>query len=124
MALPSIPQQPAWRTQRPDALPFPTPDYALMELLVERLLENIRVASDMIATSKDDVAIMAVLRAGDAAHERLARAMQTDALNVHAAGQIFAVLHGDRLTALRKLAFDKRNAGAASNESRQGADSQ
>ncbi|MEO8754975.1 MAG: hypothetical protein ABI624_20100, partial [Casimicrobiaceae bacterium] len=85
MPLPSSPPQPAWRPQGPDALPFPAPDYALMELLVQRLLENIRVASYMIATSKDDVAILAVLRAGDVAHERLARAMQADALNVHAA---------------------------------------
>ena len=110
------------RTEGPDAMAFPAPDYALMESLVHRLLEDIRAASDMIANNGDDVAILAVLRAGDAAHERLAGAMHADALNAHAAGHIFAVLHGERLTALRKLAFARRNAGIAAADAESGED--
>jgi hypothetical protein len=56
----------------PPAMSFPAPDYELMESLVQKLLDQLRAANIMIATGQDDVAILAVLRAGEAAHERLA----------------------------------------------------
>jgi hypothetical protein len=95
---------------------FPAPDYALMESLVQRLLEQLRAVNAMIAAREDAAAILRALSVASVAHERLVEAMQADALNAHAAGHIFAVLLGERLGVLRHLAVDMRNATTSSSE--------
>jgi hypothetical protein len=97
----------------PEAMPFPAPDYELMESLVQKLLDQIGAANIMIAAGEDDAAILVVLRAAQAAHQRLVQAMDRDALNAHAAGHIFTVLLGERLEVLRQLTIDMRNTRTA-----------
>ena len=87
-----------------EAFRFPAPDYELMESLIQNLLERLRAVNVMIADGADGQSILAALKDTSATHERLMQAMQMDALNVHAAGHIFAVLLGDRVSALRNIA--------------------
>ena len=95
---------------------FPVPDYALMESLVQRLLDQLRAVNAMIAAREDAAVILPALSVAALAHERLVEAMQADALNAHAAGHIFAVLLGERLGVLRQLTVEMRNATAGSSE--------
>jgi len=85
---------------------FPAPDYQMMEALVQKLLDQTRAANIMIAAGEDDAAILDVLREAQGAHEQLVHAMNRDALNAHAAGHIFTVLVGERLTVLRNLTVE------------------
>jgi hypothetical protein len=92
-----------------EAIAFPAPDYAMMESLVQKLLDQIRAANIMIGSGEDNAAIMAVLKEAQAAHERLVQAMNRDALNAHAAGHIFTVLIGEHLAVLRDLTIEMRS---------------